>query len=1273
MRCPKCGHESSEGAEFCGKCGQPLRLEHTCSQCGHTNPSGNSFCEKCGHALVEKAPKTTALPSPQPTSFAAGRYKVKKFLGEGGKKKVYLAHDSVLDRDVAFALIKTEKLDEVARTRIIREVQAMGRLGDHPNIVTVYDFGDHEGQPYIVLPLMPGDVEGLIEKAPDHRLPLDKAIEITNAVCRGLEFAHAKGIIHRDLKPGNVLMSADGTAKIGDFGLAVAVDLSRLTQSGMMVGTVAYMPPEQAMGGKVTTKADLYSLGAMLYEMVTGRPPFVGDDSVSIIGQHINTPPVSPAWHRADLPPALETLIMQLLEKDPEKRPESAAVVLQALESIEAGKLKKEPSKETAPSENPLYRRVFVGREPELKQLQSAFDGAMSGQGALTMVMGEPGIGKTALCEQLSTYVTLRGGRTLVGHCYEEGSLSLPYLAFVESLRSYVLSRDIKDLREELGTGAADVARIVSEIRERLKVKLRPQKDPEEERYRLLQAVTGFLTNAACVQPLLVVLEDLHDADKGTLDMLTHVSRHLAGARLLIVGTYRDVEVDRSHPLSATLAELRRVSTYGRVILRGLNADEVRRMLESITRESVPWGLAEAVHRQTEGNPLFVQEVVRYLAEEGLITQKEGRWRPAKDTPLEMNIPEGLRDVIGKRLSLLSKECNQLLSVASVIGREFAIDTLRAVAGMNEDVFVNNLKEAVQLSILEERSQVGIVRYRFTHAFFRQTLYEEMIAPQRLKLHQQVARALEKQYAKRLDEHAAELAEHFSHSTDPADLIKAVEYGEMAAKRAIDVYAYGEAVRFLEQTLKVQRVLDPDDKGNICDLLLALSDALSLAGRAAQQTLDVELEEAFSLAEAIGDNIRASRACQLAMHHMSYTSDLIASVSGPEAARWVERADRYAEPNTVARALADWGMAFFKYVTGYLTQQSDFMKDSLRLFNQSIELARRLDDPETFWPIVCSYFLCVASPQHVRERRLLAEEMAVRPRTGVTTRTLGTCLSFTAFTLLESGKRQLAEELIKELWEIAEHSGQTNLWFMAMSARGMLATLDGRLEEADEIGQRIRSHGEELNFTGYAAVSEYNASLDARLLLGKTDEITSLTESLGVSLRTLGGLFLAILKPRVEAIEYLEKNVVTRPSIGTPDDETPASLDVYNLIAAVMVGHCPSAQLLLQRLSDAELYTAGMMSLQFPARHLGAAAAMLERYDEARKYYQKALKLAAEIRYRPEIALTRLQLAELLLEHYPDEKKEALEHLDFAIKEFREMKMQPSLERALRHKDILKA
>ena len=267
------------------------------------------------------APPPASAP-PLPTSFASGRYVVRKFLGEGGKKKVYLAHDSLLDRDVAFALIKTEGLDDAGRQRIQREAQAMGRLGAHPDIVSVFDLGQEGEQPFIVTELMGGgDVEGAVEKAPEHRLPLDEAVRIAVETCQGLEFAHEKGIVHRDLKPGNVWLTADGVAKIGDFGLAVAVDRSRLTQSGMMVGTVSYMPPEQALGGEVGPRSDLYSLGAMLYEMVCGRPPFVGDESVAIIGQHLNTPPVAPSWHRPDCPPALEALILRLLEKDPTNAP----------------------------------------------------------------------------------------------------------------------------------------------------------------------------------------------------------------------------------------------------------------------------------------------------------------------------------------------------------------------------------------------------------------------------------------------------------------------------------------------------------------------------------------------------------------------------------------------------------------------------------------------------------------------------------------------------------------------------------------------------------------------------------------------------------------------------------------------------------------------------------------------------------------------------------------------------------------------------------------
>ncbi|MEE8519033.1 MAG: AAA family ATPase, partial [Dehalococcoidia bacterium] len=305
------------------------------------------------------------------------------------------------------------------------------------------------------------------------------------------------------------------------------------------------------------------------------------------------------------------------------------------------------------PAPDPIYRRTFVGRDAELETLHKAFDEALDGHGSLAMVVGEPGIGKTSLTEQLAGYVSEKGGKTLVGHCYEEGSLSLPYLAFVEAVRSHVLAINPDDLKAQTGHGLGELARIVPEIREKAGIEMSPAVDPEEDRYRLLEASSDFLRSAASVQPLLVVLEDLHDADGGTLDMLTHLARNLSGSRLLVIGTYRDVQVDRSHPLSSALAELRRVTSFERIGLRGLTQDEVHRVLQAIAGHDVPWRWAEVVHRQTEGNPLFVQEVMRYLVEEGLLERQDGELQRVGDEPLAGKIPEGLRDVIGKRMTRL--------------------------------------------------------------------------------------------------------------------------------------------------------------------------------------------------------------------------------------------------------------------------------------------------------------------------------------------------------------------------------------------------------------------------------------------------------------------------------------------------------------------------------------------------------------------------------------------------------------------------------------------
>ncbi|MHB8574031.1 MAG: ATP-binding protein, partial [Dehalococcoidia bacterium] len=851
--------------------------------------------------------------------------------------------------------------------------------------------------------------------------------------------------------------------------------------------TAAYIAPEQALGQAVTPRSDLYALGCVLYELVTGRPPFVGDESVALIGQHLNAIPVSPTWHRPGCPRALDALILRLLEKDPNKRPASAQAVADTLSGISpSAKRQTSESRQqgTTPSgTNPVYRRTFVGREAELRQLEAAFDATSGGQGGLVLVMGEPGIGKTTLTEQLATYASLRGGRTLVGHCYEEGSLSLPYLPFVETLRAYVLSRAPEQLQAELGKAAPDVARLVSEVRDRVAVEPAPAAgDTGEERYRLLQGVCSFLRSAATAQPLVLVLEDLHDADRGTLDLLTFLARQLSDSRLLVIGTYRDVEVDRQHPLSATLAELRRGPSFSRLLLRGLTADEVQRMLSAIAGQEVAWGLAEGVYRQTEGNPLFVQEVIRYLAEEGLITRENGRWQPAGAAPLVQSIPEGLRDVIGKRLSRLSASCNRLLAMAAVIGREFALQTLRAVAGVPEEELLGAVEEAVKVAVLQDQSQRSVLRYRFAHAFFRQTLAEELFAPRRLRLHQQIARALETQYAGRLDEHAAELAEHFAQSTDAEDLRKAIAYGEQAAQRARRVYAYGEAVRLLEQALAAQEVLDPDDQLRRCDLLLALGEALVPAGeplRAAEQVLP----EAFALAEACGNRDRAARACNLTLLAFS-TYGSISITFRADYRVWVERMGQYAAPGTAAQVRADIALAELLGHDG----DADARRRASALLRDALVRARQLDDPE---PLYWAAWAIVIQPALADQPLALAiaEEFASRSHAGISAGLTTRGLGMTAQTLRNWGQRAQADRVHEQLRALGERTADPYARMATLADTVYVLKLDGRLEDAIATSQQLFDEATALGMAQLARQYHWALSRYALSALGRYDEM----------------------------------------------------------------------------------------------------------------------------------------------------------------------------------------
>ena len=780
---------------------------------------------------------------------------------------------------MAFALIKTEGLDEVSRTRITREAQAMGRLGSHAHIVTVFDLGEHEGQPFMVTELMGGgDVEGVIEDASDHRLSLEQAIIITRETCRGLEFAHTRGIVHRDLKPGNVWLTADGVAKIGDFGLAVAIDRSRLTTEGMMVGTVSCMPPEQAMGGEVFPRSDLYSLGAMLYEMVTGRPPFLGDDSVSIIGQHINTPPVAPTWHNPECPRPLEALILRLLAKDPNERPQSATDVLAALDSLD---LTAEETSISSPLAKGVHEAhaldslaggVFVGRQREMGELKACLEDALSGRGRLVTLVGEPGIGKTRTAQELATYAGLRSAQVLWGRCYEERGMP-PYWPWVQAIRSYVRERDPEQLRSEMGAGAADIAEVVSDVKERLPdLKPPPQlESPEQARFRLFDSITAFLKSASQKQPLVLVLDDLHWADQPSLMLLQFVARELGGARLLLVGTYRDVELSRQHPLAETLGELTRERLFQRVLLRGLSQQDVARFIEVAAGVDPPAGLTEAVHTQTEGNPLFVTEVVRLLVQEGELTHESG----TRDS-WTIRIPEGVREVIGRRLNRLSQRCNETLTIASVIGREFTLGQLKPLVedssagptgsglatpggsselAMTEDRLLEVLEEALSARVIEELPQ-AVGRYQFTHALIQETLTEELTLTRRVRLNARIAETLERLYGNDAEAHAAELAHHFAAAEAVLGNEKLVQYSLVAGQRALTTYAYEEALGHFQRALATKENQEVDSE--MAEILFGLGRAQTATVQWHQgQEIVANLKRAFDYYISDGDVARA--------------------------------------------------------------------------------------------------------------------------------------------------------------------------------------------------------------------------------------------------------------------------------------------------------------------------------------------------------------------------------------------------------------------------------
>jgi DNA-binding CsgD family transcriptional regulator len=727
--------------------------------------------------------------------------------------------------------------------------------------------------------------------------------------------------------------------------------------------------------------------------------------------------------------------------------------------------------------------------------------------------------------------------------------------------------------------------------------------------------------------------------------------------------------------LAAALTELHRASNVDRIQLRGLSTDEVRQLLAETSQQTIPQPFAELVQRQTEGNPLFVRETLRFVIDTGLVERRDGALRRVGDQTLAGRMPEGLRDAVGKRLSRLSESTNRVLSVASVIGREFQLDVLSRVLAGPEEELEAALQEASAAAIIEEHSAVGAtITYRFTHAFFRQTLYEEIVAPRRIRLHQQVAHALEELYRHRLDEHADELAEHFSFYSDTLNLAKAVQYGEVAARHATEVFAYGEAARQLDRALVVQDLVDRDDREKRCDLLLTLGEALFPAGEHERVSTQVA-RDAFSLAEAMGDPRRAFHASRLALDSL-FARGVGYIASQPEYLTWAERATRYAAPTTVERCHADLALATARFNRGEFAEARE-----LRL--EALTLARQCADPEALFRAASVHVGQLDAPRHWDERIALVEEFAVWSRERVSSATLADMLRYSAKALLTQGERARAEDLFRQMRELAERTHVATIRMYAAASDFELAMVDGDLEDAWERFNRIVDQADKLGMSVHYRPGR-QSDLALSLYLGRAHRwLEAFDRNVGRatvappgrptanSIRLTAGRALCLAQlGRIDEAQTLLAPLLD--TIEGMDDEVPIGALALLLQSAVVVEHRAAAAALAGRLACVAHLNGDTLMLVCVARHLGDAAALLGDRTAAHNYYAQALEAAGKIRFRPELALTHLRLAELHVVE-PDDaaRPEALDHLDLAIPELRDMKMQPALAHALALRETL--
>lgn len=721
---------------------------------------------------------------------------------------VYLARDPILDRDVAIKILTAGALSGDQNERFEREARAIAKL-DHPGIVQIYDFARFDGTPFFVMPFIEGQTLRSVQK--DSSLKPHEILEIGAQVADALNYSHVRGIVHRDVKPENIMAIREGDewrAKIMDFGIALGPKDDRMTRSDIIVGTLAYLPPESIIDSATSPHADIYSLGVVLYEALSGRLPFSGDTQ-TMLYKIVHSDPEQPGLLASLVDGDTENLVLSCLAKAPSARPKTGAEL--------AGILKELARRMRTPGATggiaavlgaPAARGRIVGREHEFEELGKAFHRAQAGEAQLALVGGDHGYGKGSLLSELERAAKNRGALVLRGRFIERTDPALPYQGFGEAFREYLASKQsspkdqnaLRDFLPELTalfpelqetTGSGEWSPLAGVSR-----------NDRSSVFDLLAKCVGRL---AADQPLLLIFEDLHLADV-SLEAIQYVFRRRSSSRLLIAASYVPEPPGESGPLSKLLRTIRNDPRTLLVQLRPLTAAACHELAKGILGEDrVPGGAGEALLVATGGNPFFVSELARSLSAPGRF---EAFLEGGGDSAASIAIPSSVQKLADDRIAGLSQSEQAFLTAAAVVGSVFTPDEIAQISGLG-DKTDQALESLIERDILSE-DETTPGRLTFTSSLLRDASYRTLPQSRRRALHRGYAEFLEAKFARRLDRVAPALIRHF---VAAGLLDRAAPHSLTAARGALAAGAFEDARRFARGVIEATQ--SPDWLGDV--------------------------------------------------------------------------------------------------------------------------------------------------------------------------------------------------------------------------------------------------------------------------------------------------------------------------------------------------------------------------------------------------------------------------------------------------------------------------